>query len=156
MRILMVCTGNICRSPTAEGVVRHRLADAGLDGEVAVASAGTTGYHIGDGADRRAVGTAAARGYDLSRHVAQRVTLADFDGYDLMLAMDGGHVQALERMRPSGSAAALRLYLDYAPEHAGADVPDPYYGSQADFEHALDLIEQGADGLIAALLAELP
>ena len=153
MRILFVCTGNICRSPTAEGVVRRLLSNAGLDDTIEVASAGTEGYHIGDQADHRTIRTAAARGYDLSQHAAQRVTLGDFDGYDLIVAMDRGHLRALERMRPAGSAAELRLFLDYAPDLAGTDVPDPYYGSQADFGHALDLVERGAEGLVAALVA---
>lgn len=165
----MVCTGNICRSPTAEGVVRQRLVEAGLDGTIAVASAGTHGYHVGAGADARAIATAAARGYDLSGHKAQRVTLDNFESYDLILAMDSGHLQALERMRPGGvaermrgggvvermrggGAAIVRLFLDDVPDLKGADVPDPYYGGQADFEHALDLVERGADGLIAVLL----
>lgn len=142
-RVLFVCTGNICRSPTAEGVFRALVKKAGLESRVEVDSAGTRGYHVGDPPDERAVAVARSRGYDLSQLRARRVTDADFDDFDLILALDRGHLRRLRAMRPEGSRAEARLFLS-----DGRDVPDPYYGDRADFNHALDLIEAGARELL--------
>lgn len=153
LRVLFVCTGNICRSPTAEGVVRTALADAGLDGHVTVASCGTHGYHVGDRADERAIQAARARGIDIAGHRARKLAHADFATFDLMLAMDRGHLRQLERLRPAGARADLRLMLDYSS--TAGDVPDPYYDGPAAFEAVLDLLEAATSGLLADLRQRL-
>jgi len=152
VNVLFVCTGNICRSPTAEGVLRHRLADQGLDDRVAVESAGLGDWHIGDPPDSRAIAHARRRGYDLSPLRARQFTSRDYHNFDLILAMDRGHLDALTDSRPTDARAAVHLFLDFAPEAvATREVPDPYYGGAADYDHALDLIEPGVEGLIAML-----
>lgn len=152
MRFLMVCTGNICRSPLAEGVMRQRITDAGLAARAQVDSAGTHGYHVGDPPDRRAQAVAARRGYAIGEQRARRVTSADFDRFDLLVAMDRGHLSLLRRALPADDRAdRLTLLLDHVPDLRGGDVPDPYYGDARDFEHALDLIERGVDSLIEHL-----
>ena len=152
LRVLFVCTGNICRSPTAEGVLRHKARDAGLAEAIEIDSAGTHGYHIGDPPDARATRQAAARGYDLSDQRARRLRRQDFDDFDLILAMDRGHLALMNDMAPRSSGAEVKLFLDYAPEANGSrEVPDPYYGGLEDYEHALDLIEAGVDRLLDAL-----
>ena len=154
MRFLMVCTGNICRSPMAEGVMRQRIAGAGLADRMQVESAGTHGYHVGDPPDRRAQATAARRGYPIGEQRARRVVPADYDRFDLLVAMDRGHLGLLRQALPSDDRAdRLTLLLDHAPGPSGGDVPDPYYGDVRDFEQALDLIERGVDGLIGDLRA---
>src|SRR5947209_5968529 len=130
MKILFVCTGNICRSPTAEGVFRHLAAAAGLSDRVQVDSAGTHGYHVGEAPDARSCAAAAARGVDLSQLRARRVHLDDFETFDMILAMDREHLSRLEALRPNGARAEVELFLDFHPKHKGADVPDPYYGAQ--------------------------
>ena len=151
-RILFVCTGNICRSPTAEGVLRHKAQETGLDHLVEVDSAGTHGYHVGDPPDPRAIRQAAERGYDLSDLRARKVRRDDFHDFDLILGMDRGHMSLLSRMAPAEARAELRLFLDGAPDAGhGRDVPDPYYGDLSDYDHALDLIEHGVEALIRSL-----
>jgi protein-tyrosine phosphatase len=153
-RLLFVCTGNICRSPTAEGVARKSLADCGLDRRVEVDSAGIGGWHVGDPPDSRATRCAGRRGYDLTPQRARQLRAADYGDFNLILGMDSGHVSHLSGQRPPGALAEVRLFLDFLPPddpHAGQDVPDPYYGGPADYEHSLDLIERGMPGLIAAL-----
>lgn len=143
-RFLFVCMGNICRSPMVEAVARVEFARAGFAAEVA--SAGTEGYHVGDRADPRAIAVAEAHGYPLARHRARQIAGADFECYDHVLAMDRVNLRALERLRSEHATA--RLFL----EHAGADadeVPDPYYGERADFEHVLALARSGIAALIA-------
>ncbi|MDE1148791.1 MAG: low molecular weight phosphotyrosine protein phosphatase [Azospirillaceae bacterium] len=146
--LLFVCTGNICRSPTAEGVMRRRLALDGLGDRVRVASAGTHGYHVGEAPDIRAVEAARHRGVDLSSLRARRVDAGDFDRFDLVLAMDRDHLDFLRRLAPPAKRDRVRLFLDFAPDHQGHDVPDPYYGSEDQFDTVLDLIEAAADGLL--------
>ena len=150
-RILFVCLGNICRSPTATGVFRVRAAAAGLD--VRADGAGTGAWHVGEAPDPRAQEEAAKRGYDLSALRARQATALDFGRYDHVLAMDEANLTALRRMRPAHSKARLRLFLDYAPDQPRREVPDPYY--EGGFDLALDLIEQASDGLIAALKSGL-
>lgn len=147
-RILFVCTGNICRSPTAEGVLLHRLKnrDPGLIAHVD--SAGTSGYHTGHAPDPRTIEAAFRRGYDLSPLRARQVQLQDFTDFELILAMDRSHYAALAQMADETARERVKMFLDFAPGAAGRDVPDPYYGSSADFEHVLDLVEQGVDGLL--------
>ena len=147
LRVLFVCTGNICRSPTAEGVFRHFAAEVNLD---AVAdSAGTRGFHFGQRPDRRAVKAAAARGIDLGGQRARKIEKADFETFDLIVALDHGHLRRLERMRPPDARAEVRLLMEFARDTSLEDVPDPYYGGDDGFEHALDLIEAGVRGIIA-------
>jgi protein-tyrosine phosphatase len=149
MRVLLVCTGNICRSPTAEGVLRRFAAQAGVS--LQVDSAGTHDYHVGEPPDERAVAHARRRGYDLSDLRARRIERRDFESFDLVLAMDRGHLRILERLCPPAQRAKLQLLLDYAPALGERDVPDPYYGGPEDFERALDLIEAASRGLIERL-----
>jgi protein-tyrosine phosphatase len=154
-RVLFVCTGNICRSPTAEGVFRALVEREGLAARIAAASAGTHGYHIGDPPDPRAIAHARRRGYDLSRLRATRLEAADFERYDLLIACDAGHQRFLSRLAPADLKGRVALLMDYAPELGLTEVPDPYYGGAADFEHVLDIIEPAAAGLLAALRREL-
>lgn len=149
VRVLFVCTGNICRSPTAEGVFRHIVAEAGLEDRIVSDSAGTHGYHIGDPPDPRAQKAAARRGVDLSDLRARRVGSGDFLEFDYILAMDDSHLHQLKRMTPPHGSAEVRLFLDYTPGKRGGEVPDPYYGGPGDFETVLDLVEMGSQGLLA-------
>jgi protein-tyrosine phosphatase len=153
-RILFVCTGNICRSPTAEGVFLAMVARDGFSHAIEVDSAGTHGYHVGEPPDPRSIRHAAQRGYDIARLRARKLVSADCHRFDLLIACDGGHFDFMCRMVP-GSKGRFKRLLDYAPELGVADVPDPYYGGPDDFEHALDLIERGSAGLLAAVKQEL-
>lgn len=146
MRILVVCTGNICRSPTAAAVLRRLAQERGLALEVD--SAGTHDYHVGEPPDRRAQAHARRRGYDLSSLRARQVARADFESFDLVLAMDGGHLAVLRRLCPGEHRHKLRLFMDFAPGLGARDVPDPYCGGPAAFEQALDLIETASHGLL--------
>jgi protein-tyrosine phosphatase len=141
MKILFVCTGNICRSPTAEGVLRHLAKKENLN--VHVESRGTHDYHVGEPPDERAQYHARQRGYDLSAQRARHVTAQDFEDFDLIVAMDRGHLRLLERACPREQRGKLRLFVP------GRDVPDPYYGGSEGFEQALDLIEEGCRRLLA-------
>ncbi len=154
INVLMVCLGNICRSPTAEGVLRTKLARAGLDGRVGVASAGTHGER-GGAPDVRAVAAAAKRGYDLSSIRSRRVSSEDFDRHQWVLAMDGENLEHLQRLCPAPLHDRLGLLLRHAPALGLQDVPDPYYGGPAGFEHVLDLIEPACDGLVLTLRKRL-
>jgi protein-tyrosine phosphatase len=148
LRILMVCLGNICRSPTAEGVLRHKLQQAGLDEQVEIDSAGTGAWHLGHPPDARSQRHAAGRGYDLAALRARRVSEGDFDRFDLILAMDEDNLADLERLRPPSSRAELRLFADCA-------VPDPYAGGAQGFEQVLDLVEAASDAWVEALRRRL-
>ena len=156
-RVLMVCMGNICRSPMAEGVLRAKLQQAGLHTRVVVDSAGTHGYHAGEAPDPRAIRAAAQRGVDLSMLRARPVQPEDFSRFDWLLAMDQANLSWLQSRLPEGAQTRLGLLMAYARRHAGVrEVPDPYYGAAAGFEHVLDLVEDACDGLVARLSAELP
>lgn len=155
-RLLFVCLGNLCRSPTAEAVMRARLARAGLAGSVAVDSAGTSGANAGEAPDARAQRHAAARGYVLAPLRARRVTPDDFERFDRILAMDDDNLAWLRARAPAGCRARVEPLLLHAQRTAGPTaVPDPYYGPAAGFEQALDLIEEACDGLLQAVRAEL-
>ena len=149
--VLFVCTGNICRSPTAEGVFRRLVRDAGLESAIRADSAGTHDYHVGEPPDERARRQAERRGYDLSRLRARKFAPRDFAEFDFILAMDRGHLRILERLCPPESRHKLRLFMEFAPERDTDEVPDPYYGSREEFERALDLIEAAANGLLRYL-----
>jgi protein-tyrosine phosphatase len=155
LRVLMVCMGNICRSPMAEGVLRGKLARAGLAEAVAVDSAGTHGFHRGNPPDPRAVATAAQRGWRLDGLKSRPVLDEDFTRFDLLLAMDQDNLDNLRERCPPASHERLALLLRYAPVLGVDEVPDPYYGSAAGFEHALDLIEPACDGLLVELRRRL-
>ena len=152
IRVLFVCTGNICRSPSAEGVLRKLAAEAGLAEVIEVDSAGTHGYHSGDPPDPRAIRQAARRGYDIRAQRARTLRDEDFTRFDLILGMDSGHLHLLGRLTPEGAGAEIGLLMDYAEgTEGGGEVPDPYYGDARDYDFALDLIERGVAGLLRAL-----
>ena len=148
MNILVVCTGNICRSPTAEAVLRKKLSDAGLGDEVHVDSAGTHGYHVGQMPDQRSAAVAIARGYDLSKIRSRQFKNDDYENFDVILAMDCGHLQALTSGKPDTARIDVMLYMEFSQNYPGESVPDPYYGGDQGFEQVLDMIEEGADTLI--------
>ena len=152
--VLFVCTGNICRSPTAEGVARKLVAERRYEGRIEIDSAGTHSYHEGEPPDARSIEAAARRGVDLSAQRARRVRADDFEAFELILAMDRGHDKILKRQAPEGAQSRIRMFLDYAPHLGTHDVPDPYYGAGDGFEQVLDMIEAAADGLIDAIERE--
>ena len=147
--ILFVCMGNICRSPTAEGVFRARAAAAGLD--LHIDSAGTHAYHVGDAPDPRSTRHAAARGYDLSAQRARKVQAEDFERFDYVLAMDHDNLEILQRSCPPQHRHKVRLFMEFATRFESKIVPDPYYGGANGFDMVLDYVEDAADGLLAAL-----
>jgi protein-tyrosine phosphatase len=153
-RVLFVCMGNICRSPTAEAVVREYARRSAVLA-VEVDSAGTHGYHRGDPPDERSIEAARRRGYDLTGLRARVVEAADFERFDLVLAMDTAILKRLRGLAPSRHAERVKLFLEFAPALGRSDVPDPYYGGAAGFEEVLDLVEEGARGLLAALAKQL-
>jgi len=148
--ILFVCMGNICRSPTAEGVFRHHVAEAGLAGVIAIASAGTHDYHIGEPPDRRSQAAARLRRYDLSAQRARHVGRADFEHFDYLLAMDHENLSHLQRLAPPELRSKARLFLEFGTQGV-LEVPDPYYGGTDGFERVLDLVEDASRGLLAHL-----
>jgi protein-tyrosine phosphatase len=150
-RVLFVCTGNICRSPTAEGIFRKLVLEAGLGQVVSADSAGTHGYHVGEPPDPRAREAAARRGYDLSELRARRVQREDFHRFDLVLAMDREHHSILARMAQPSNAHKLQLMMSYARRFSEDEVPDPYYGGSRGFELVLDMLEDASRGLLESL-----
>ncbi|MGW2560598.1 low molecular weight protein-tyrosine-phosphatase [Streptomyces sp. NPDC001514] len=152
--VCFVCTGNICRSPMAESVFRSRLEEAGLDGLVDVDSAGTGGWHEGDGADHRTVSVLRAHGYE-SGHVARQFRASWFARLDLVIALDDGHLRELRRLAPTeADAAKVRLLRSFDPAaraQGELDVPDPYYGGMDGFEECLEMVEAASEGLLAAV-----
>ena len=152
-RILFVCMGNICRSPTAEGVFRHLARTEAPGVAVHVESAGTHAYHIGEAPDPRAQRAAERRGFSLAEIRARRVVEQDFARFDLILAMDRLNVSILEEQCPESPRASIGLFLDYAPHLGRSEVPDPYYGGSNGFELVLDLVEEASRGLLARLAA---
>lgn len=152
--ILFCCTGNICRSPTAEGVFAKKIAEAGLRGRIVVDSAGTHGYHIGEPPDPRTQHAALARGYDLSSLRARRVGRDDFDRFDLVLAMDHDNRAFLARLCPPLRSHKLKLMMEYARSCAAREVPDPYAGGPDDFEAVLDMLEDATVGLLQTILSK--
>src|SRR5487761_325036 len=151
VKILFVCLGNICRSPTAEVVFRAVASREAPDIVLEIDSAGTAGYHVGEQPDGRPRQAAARRGYDLSALRARVVEPRDFEYFDLILAMDRENLRALERRSPPHTRDRLRLFLDFAPQTGISEVPDPYYGGPNGFEDVLDLIEAASRGLVEHL-----
>jgi protein-tyrosine phosphatase len=153
-RILFVCLGNICRSPMAEGVFRRVVAEEGLADRFEIDSAGLGDWHIGQAPDHRAQKAARTRGVDISGQSARQVVDEDFDRFDLLLVMDGANYSELKARAPHEARAKVRRFLDFAPHAGTKDVPDPFFGGAEGFDHALDLIEAAARGLIASLMDE--
>jgi protein-tyrosine phosphatase len=151
MKVLFVCLGNICRSPTAEGVLRAIAARESPGLDLQVDSAGTADYHVGEPPDRRTVAAAKRRGYDLSAQRARQVRPEDFHRFDFVLAMDQANLSELESRRLSDATATLGLFMNFAPDSGYDEVPDPYYGGVEDFERVLDLCEAASRGLLARL-----
>jgi protein-tyrosine phosphatase len=154
--VLFVCMGNICRSPTAEGVFRAILAAKAPDLRVVIDSAGTHGYHVGQPPDPRACRAAERRGIDLTLQRARQVTAQDFARFDLVLAMDQENRALLQGLSPPQYHERIRLLMEFAPQAGREDVPDPYYGGSNGFEYVLDLVEQASLGLIEHLRRTLP
>lgn len=147
MRVLFVCLGNICRSAMAEGVFARIVSQRGLGAQVQIDSAGTGDWHVGEPPDRRAREMLARHGIDISNLRARQVNGADFDAFDLLLAMDRDNLATLKRTAPDGTGHKVRLFLDFAPDLAGTEVPDPYFGGPDGFEQVFELVEAGANGL---------
>lgn len=155
VKVLFVCMGNICRSPTAEGVFKGLVEKAGLAGRIISDSAGTHDYHVGEAPDSRAQSAALTRGYDLSPLCARQVSRRDFQEFDHVLAMDEANLEQLKRLCPPEHAARVKLFMEFAGEGATREVPDPYYGGSQGFERVLDLVEQASRGLLEHLRREL-
>jgi len=154
MRILFVCMGNICRSPSAEGVFRSLLAQRAPQLSVEIDSAGTHDYHVGEPPDERAIAAARRRGIDLSALRARSVRASDFDYFDLILAMDEQNLRELRRRAPAQRHERIRLMMEFGPDASLLDVPDPYYGGPQGFEQVLDLLEEAAEGLLRDLVSQ--
>ena len=154
-QVLFVCMGNICRSPTAEGVFRKTLEDRAPELAVAIDSAGTHAYHIGEAPDPRARRAALRRGVDLSMQKARRVAEEDFTRFDLVLAMDELNHSQLVDLSPPEHRERIRLFMEFAPQLGRTDVPDPYYGGSNGFEYVLDLVEEASIGLLAHVREEV-
>jgi low molecular weight protein-tyrosine phosphatase len=155
MRILFVCMGNICRSPSAEGVFRALLTQRAPQLSVEIDSAGTHDYHVGEPPDPRSQKHASQRGYDLSAQRASQVTRGHFETFDYILAMDRGHLRMLRSMAPENAKARLGLFLDASGKWKGQDVPDPYYGGHAGFEQVLDMVEEAAERWLDRIEADI-
>ena len=153
IRVLMVCLGNICRSPTAEAMLRKKVREAGLDDRIEVDSAGTADYHVESPPDRRAIAHGERRGLAMQALRGRQVSRADFERFDFVLAMDADNLADLKRLRPPGSRAKVALLMSYAPEAGAREVPDPYHGGADGFETVLYLVESAADGFVRYVLS---
>jgi protein-tyrosine phosphatase len=155
LSVLFVCMGNICRSPTVEGVFRHRVSAGGLELQVRIDSAGTHDYHAGRAPDSRAQAAALRRGYDLAGSRARQVSEMDFTEFDYVLAMDLANLYLLRQMAPPEFRDKPQLFLDYGVAYAGREVPDPFHGGARGFELVLDMAEDGASGLLNHIIQRL-
>lgn len=151
VRVLFVCMGNICRSPTAHGVFRELVQREGLAERIEIDSAGTHAYHVGEPPDRRAQHAALRRGVELADLRARRAEAEDFERFDYLLAMDQDNYHGLSRIAPEGLHDRIHMFMDFAPQMRTREVPDPYYGGEAGFEQVLDLVEAAAAGLLAEI-----
>lgn len=151
VKVLFVCMGNICRSPTAEAVFRHLVEQNGLAEQILIDSAGTHDYHIGEPPDARTQRAAKRRGYDMNMLRGRQVEAEDFYRFDYVLAMDEANLDILKRLRPRDAQSHLGLFLEFAEHYREREVPDPYFGGAGGFEHVLDLVEDGAAGLLKHL-----
>jgi protein-tyrosine phosphatase len=156
MRILFVCMGNICRSPTAEGVFRRLVEERAPQSGLEIDSAGTHAYHVGEPPDERAIAAAARRGIDLRRLRARQVEAADFERFDLIVAMDRLNRETLLGNCPESCRPRIRLFMGFAGDSEIEDVPDPYYGGPLGFEQVLDLAEEASAGLLDEIIRQLP
>lgn len=156
IRVLFVCMGNICRSPTAEAVFRHYVEKTGLSPHIHIDSAGTHDYHIGAAPDARTLSAAKLRGYDMSQLRGRQVEADDFARFDYVLAMDEANLSILQRLRPCDAQSHLGLFLEFAERHSEREVPDPYYGGAQGFERVLDMVEDAADGLLRHIQRQHP
>ena len=152
IKVLFVCMGNICRSPTAEGVFNKYIKDMGTSDRFIVDSAGTHAYHVGEPSDPRSQQTARSRGVDLSKIRARKVSPSDFEHFDYILAMDSANLQILMNDSPSQFADKISLFLDFAPNQTEQDVPDPYYGGSNGFDHVFDLVEDASSGFYNSVI----
>jgi protein-tyrosine phosphatase len=148
IRVLFVCMGNICRSPTAEGVFRRHVTQAGLTDSIEIDSAGTHAHHVGEPPDPRSQEAALRRGIDLSSQRGRRAIREDFSRFDYVLAMDRENLEHLENICPDAQRHKLRLFLEFAPDQPLREVPDPYFGGNAGFDKVLDMIEEASKGLL--------
>jgi len=151
IKVLFVCLGNICRSPTAEGVFRKHVTEAGLHEHIHIDSAGTHAYHVGEPPDMRAQETAARRGIDLGGLRGRRATAQDLDEFDYVLAMDNENFRNLNAIAEEHHRQKIRLFLEFAEELDEREVPDPYYGGPGGFDRVLDMIEEASEGLLAEI-----
>ncbi len=156
VRLLVVCLGNICRSPVAEGVLRARIASSTLAGRVELDSAGTGDWHVGEPPDRRAIANAAGHGIDISTLRARQLAPSDFQRFDWLLCADRANLRDVRARAPSSAHAQAALLLEWAGIDEAAEVPDPYTGGPAQFEHVFGLLDRAADGVIARLRREYP
>ena len=150
-RILFVCTGNICRSPSAEAILRHKAERSGAAARLQIDSAGLGEWHLGHPPDPRASDAVQARGYPMGAQTARLVDPGDFERFDYVIAMDEGHYAQLSEMAPAAAKGRVRLFLEFAPHTGRKSVPDPYYGDTRGFDAMVDLIEAGTDGLLAEI-----
>jgi len=155
-RVLFVCLGNICRSPTAHGVFERLVEDGGLAGHIEVDSCGTGDWHRGETPDHRAVAAAGRRGYELGHIRARQVRAGDFEEFDYILAMDRENLRHLQTLCPDDFRGHLGLFLSFAGHDTYSEVPDPYYGGEGGFDLVLDLIEAASEGLLRELRDEKP
>jgi protein-tyrosine phosphatase len=151
IKVLFVCMGNICRSPTAQGTFEKVVKDAGLEKQIFIDSAGTHAYHIGENPDSRTQITAKKHGLDLSKQRARKVSLDDFEKFDYILAMDKDNYSSLRLICPDEHLDKIKLFLDYAPETGFSEVPDPYYGGEKGFELVFDLTIAASKGLLETI-----
>lgn len=151
IKVLFVCTGNICRSPTADGVFRKIVREAGLEDQISVDSCGLSAYHVGELPDPRSREMAESRGVDLSDIRSRKIKPGDYVQFDYILAMDDGHLRDMRRQAPGSSQNRIELFLDYHPDMGGQSVPDPYYGGANGFVHVFDMIEEASHNLLTQI-----
>jgi protein-tyrosine phosphatase len=155
-KLLFVCMGNICRSPAADGIMRHRVMKAALDHRIHIDSAGTGGWHAGKGADDRMRRHGGLRGYQFD-HIARQVREEDFHEFDLILVMDQQNLREIRPFNPAGDQMhKVRLFCEFAKDREESEVPDPYYGGAQGFEHVLDIVENGCTHLLQHIQTQLP